>query len=119
MEKQVFDVVVEESKALIQAKTCCEDAKNAATAWLNALGTDKEAEQTKAYVKVLEEAIVPVDDLIALAQSEQGIQYFGEETAKGIAVHGKEIKAAGALYCDCPACAAVEKILKYKEALLK
>lgn len=119
MEKQVFDVIVEESHALINAKTCCEDAKNAAKAWLDAAGTEKEAQQTKAYVAVLEDVIVPIDDLIALAESEQGIQYFGEETAKGIAAHGKEIKANGALYCDCPACAAVEKILKYKAEMLK
>lgn len=119
MEKQVLDVVVEETKALMNAKTCCEDAKNAAAAWLDAVGTEKEAEQTKAYVEVLEDSIVGIDELIAMAESEKGIQYFGEETAKGIAVHGKEIKEAGALYCDCPACAAVEKILKYKEELLK
>lgn len=118
MEKKILDILVEESKVLMNAQTCCEDAKNAAQAWLDAVGTEKEAEQSKAYVEVLEDAIVPIDDLIALAQSEKGIQYFGEETAKGIVLHGKEIKAAGAQYCDCPACAAVEKILKYKDILL-
>ena len=32
--------------------------------------------------------------------------------------NGREIKAAGAKYCDCPACAAVEAILSKKEELL-
>ncbi len=41
-----------------------------------------------------------------------------EEAAKGIAAHAMEIKEKGALYCDCPACAAVEAILKKKELLL-
>ena len=35
-----------------------------------------------------------------------------------LAEHGKEIKAAGAKYCDCPACAAVEAILSKKDELL-
>ena len=38
--------------------------------------------------------------------------------AKEVAAHGKEIKAAGAVYCDCPACAAVEKILAKKDEML-
>ena len=29
---------------------------------------------------------------------------FGEKGAADMLVHGKEIKANGALYCDCPAC---------------
>ena len=43
---------------------------------------------------------------------------FGEEKAKDVAAHAKEIKAAGAKYCDCPACAAVEAILDKKDEIL-
>ena len=39
-------------------------------------------------------------------------------TAKGVAAHAREIKAAGAKYCDCPACADVEAILAKKEDML-
>ena len=80
-------------------------------AWLDAVGTENEAEETKKYIAELEADIVTVDDLISLAESEMGAKIFGAEKAKEVAAHGKEIKAAGAAYCDCPACAAVEKIL--------
>ena len=33
--------------------------------------------------------------------------------------HAKEIKAGGAKYCDCPACAAAEAILAKKADMLK
>ena len=63
---------------------------------------------------------MPVDNLIAFAESETGAKVFGgEEAAKGVAEHGRQIKAAGAKYCDCPACAAVEAILEKKEEMLK
>ena len=35
-----------------------------------------------------------------------------------LAEHGKEIKAAGAKYCDCAACSLVEELLNNKETLL-
>ena len=60
-----------------------------------------------------------MDGLISFAESEMGAKVFGgEEQAKGVAAHGREIKAAGAKYCDCPACAAVESILAKKEEML-
>ena len=67
----------------------------------------------------MEEDIIPIDGLIAFAESDAGAKVFGgPEKAKGAAEHGREIKAAGAKYCDCPACAAVEAILSKKEELL-
>ena len=79
---------------------------------------ESEKEETRRYIEELEADIMPVDTLIAFAQSEQGAAYFGAETAAGIAAHAMEIKAAGALYCDCPACAAAAAILEKKAALL-
>ncbi len=61
---------------------------------------------------------MPIDGLIAFADSEAGAQVFGAEKAKAVASHAKEIKAAGAKYCDCLACAAVEAILEKKEAII-
>ena len=71
----------------------------------------------KIYIAELEEDIMPIDTLIAFAGSEQGISYFGAEAAAGIAAHAKEIKAAGARYCDCPACAIAEEILRQKSEI--
>lgn len=48
-----------------------------------------------------------------------GAQVFGADKAKEVAAHAKEIKAAGATYCDCPACAAAEAILEKKDDILK
>ena len=77
-----------------------------------------EAEETKKYIAEIEEDIMPVDTLISFAESEGGAQVFGDN-APNVAAHAKEIKAAGAKYCDCPACKAIEEILEKKELMLK
>lgn len=119
MASEAVNYVVEKTKELIAAPSCSKEAKEAANAWLAAVGTEKEAEATKAYIAELEADIMPVDGLIAFAESEMGAKVFGADKAKEVAAHGKEIKAAGAKYCDCAACAAVEAILDKKEELLK
>ena len=45
-------------------------------------------------------------------------QIFGAEGAAGLLAHAQELKAAGAKYCDCPACAAAAAILEKKDELL-
>ena len=124
MEQNVKEYIAQKVKELIEAPSCCAEAKAAGTAWLEALGTDKEAEATKNLIAELEQDIIPIDGLIAFAGSDAGVQVFGEEKAKEIEAHAKEIKAhakeikeEGAVYCDCPACAAVASILEKKEEL--
>lgn len=117
-DKEAQGYVVEKTKELIGSPTCCKEAKEAAQNWLDSLGTEGEAQAAQRYVAELEGDIMPVDQLIGFAESETGIQYFGAETAANLASHAKEIKAAGAKYCDCPACAAVEAILEKKDAIL-
>ena len=117
MNPKVLKELTEKTRALIGAPTCSSETKEAAKRWLDAVGTDAEAEETKKYIAELEEDIMPIDTLIAFAGSEQGISYFGAEAAAGIAAHAKEIKAAGARYCDCPACAIAEEILREKREI--
>ena len=119
MNKEVLDYVVEKTHELIDAPTCSSEAREAAKAWLDALGTDAEAAETKKYIDELEADIMPIDTLISFAESEGGSQCFGADAAKNIAAHAKEIKAAGAKYCDCPACAACEALLEKKDEILK
>ncbi len=119
MKKEVLDYIVEKTHQLINAPSCCAEAKAAANSWLAAVGTEKETEETKHYLAELEADIIPIDGLIHFAESEQGASVFGADHAKEVAAHGREIKAKGALYCDCPACAAVEAILKRKEDMLQ
>lgn len=82
-------------------------------------GNGQAGRRDKEFIAEMEEDIIPIDGLIAFAESDAGAKVFGgAEKAKGVAEHGREIKAAGAKYCDCPACAAVEAILSKKEELL-
>lgn len=118
MNQNVRDYVTEKAKELIDAPSCCAEAKAAAQNWLNAAGTEKEADAARSLIAELELDIMPIDSLIAFAESESGVQIFGAETAKNIAAHGKELKAAGAKYCDCPACAASAAILEKKDELI-
>lgn len=109
--------MTEKVKELMAASSCCAEAKAACESWLAAAGTDKEAEERKKLIAELEEDIIPVDGLIAFAGSEAGVQVFGKEMAANIEAHGKELKAQGAKYCDCPACSAVAAILEKKDEL--
>lgn len=111
MEKEVLDYVIEKTHELMNASSCCNEAKEAAQSWLDAIGTEK-------YIAELEEDIGTIDGLIDFAGSEYGIKHFGVETAKSILEHAKEIKAQGAKYCDCAACQAVAAILEKKDDLL-
>lgn len=118
MNETVKALVTEQAKLLINADTCCPEAKTAAEDWLAALGTEDEQAAGEGLIAELEDDIMPIDQLIDFAQSEAAIQIFGAEMAKEAAAHGKEIKAAGAIYCDCPACVAAAAILEKKAALL-
>lgn len=118
MKQETLNFVKEQTAALIAAPSCSAEAKAAAEKWLAAVGTAEEAEATKAYVAELEADIMPIDGLIAFAGSEAGVGVFGAELAKNILAHAEEIKAAGAEYCDCPACAACKAILDKKAELL-
>ena len=118
MKQETLNFVKEQTAALIAAPSCSAEAKAAAEKWLAAVGTAEEAEVTKAYVAELEADIMPIDGLIAFAGSDAGVGVFGAELAKNILAHAEEIKAAGAEYCDCPACAACKAILEKKAELL-
>ena len=118
MNQETLNFVKEQTAALIAAPSCSAEAKAAAEKWLTAVGTAEEAEATKAYVAELEADIMPIDGLIAFAGSDAGVGVFGAELAKNILAHAEEIKAAGAEYCDCPACAACKAILEKKAELL-
>lgn len=104
---------------LLAAPSACKEIKDAAQNYLNAVGTEKESEVAKAYVDELEADIMPIDGLIAFAESDMGAKVFGEEGAKNILIHAKDRKAAEEKYCDCPACAACEALLNKKSEILK
>ena len=102
---------------LLAAPSACKEIKDAAQNYLNAVGTEKESVVAKSYVDELEADIMPIDGLIAFAESDMGAKVFGEEGAKNILIHAKDRKAAGEKYCDCPACAACEALLNKKSEI--
>lgn len=118
MKKDVLDFVVAQTKALIAAPSCSAEAKAAANKWLAAIGTAEEVNETTKYIAELEADIMPIDGLIGFAGSEMGAKVFGPEMAKNVLAHAQEIKAKGAKFCDCPACAACAAILAKKSEML-
>lgn len=118
MEDNGKNEVIEKVKELIDAPSCCAEAKAAAQNWLDAIGTDEEAVLAEKLIAELEQDIMPIDGLLAFSGSEKAAQVFGAEMAAQVHAHAKELKDAGAAYCDCPACAAVAAILEKKDAIL-
>ena len=118
MEKALLDFVTAKTNDLLAAPSACQEVKAAATAWLAAVGTEKEAEETAKYIAELETDIMPIDGLIAFGQTELAPSIFGAEGVKGLQAHAQELKASGAKYCDCPACAACKAILDKKAEML-
>ena len=118
MEKALLDFVTAKTNDLLAAPSACQEVKAAATAWLAAVGTEKEAEETAKYIAELETDIMPIDDLIAFGQTELALSIFGAEGVKALQAHAQELKASGAKYCDCPACAACKAILDKKAEML-
>ena len=118
MEKALLDFVIAKTQDLLAAPSACQEVKAAATAWLAAVGTEKEAEETAKYIAELEADIMPIDGLIAFGQTELALSIFGAEGVKALQAHAQELKASGAKYCDCPACAACKAILDRKAEIL-
>jgi hypothetical protein len=114
MENETRKFIIEKTQELMSAPSCSREAKEAAQHWLEAVESEGEIEATKKYLLELESDIMPIDILIAFAESSKGIEVFGTEMAAAILAHAKQIKSAGAQYCDCPACTAAAAILEKK-----
>lgn len=113
-----MEKAIERTKALLSG-WCCDELKEAAQAWLNAIGTDKEKETGRKYVFELQDSIVPVDEMLEFLPTDEAKAKFGEETAKELYEHAKELKTQGAANCDCPACTAASAVLEVKDEILK
>ncbi len=88
---------------IMEAPSCCPEAKAACQAYLDAAGTDQESAAARALVQELKEDVCSIDDCIAFLESDMGKEIYGDGQAA--AVKGaKESKAAGGKYCTCPAC---------------
>ena len=101
-------------QALLDAPQSNPTVKEFAQSWLDAEGTEKQAELTKQLVSVAEQNIALIDETIGFAGSELAVQILGEEGAANLLQHAKDIKAEGAEFCDCPGCVAAKNIIDLK-----
>lgn len=77
------EYVAEKAKELMDSHTCCAEVREAAKAWLDALGTDREAEAAENLIAELQEDLMPVEQLIAFAESEAGAGVFWRQGRRG------------------------------------
>ncbi len=100
-------------KELTEAGSCNPNLKAAANKWLAA---PDDANAASDLIASLEDSVTLIDELIALTESEAGLQIFGEEGAKNMNASAKKAKEEGAKYCICPACQIGGKILENLDA---
>ena len=67
-----IEAMIEKVKALINAPSCCAEAKEAANKWLEAVNTEKQDEAAKALIEEIAADIIPIDGLIALRDLRMG-----------------------------------------------
>lgn len=115
MDKQAL---IEKIKAMAAAPSCCAGLKSAVKVYLDAVGTSEEKIAAQNLITEIESDITTVENLVPFAHSETAVQIFGAEGAKKFAAHADELKASGAKYCDCGACAPAVEILQNKAILL-
>lgn len=102
------------AKAVLAAPSACPEFKETAQKYLDAIGTDEESKAAAILVAEAEEDISSIDGTIAFFQTDMAKQIFGEALAAEKLAHAMEIKANGALYCDCPGCLAAKAIIDAK-----
>ena len=118
-QKKIRDDLKAKVEQLIALPGCCAELKAAAQNWLDTYGdTNANQAAAAAFIKELEEDILPVDDCIEFLGSDHAKQLFGDK-AEGMLAHMKQIKAEGAVHCDCPACSLASEILEKKDFLNK
>lgn len=110
--------LIELAKKMIAAPSCCAPLKKIGQEWIDAVGTPKEKIAAQKLIAELEGDITDIDSLVNFAHSEHAAQIFGVEGAKNFAAHADELKASGAKFCDCGACAPGLEILKNKALIL-
>lgn len=113
-----MEKAIERTKVLL-SNQCCDELKEAAQTWLDAIGTDKEKEAGRKYVLELQDSIVAVDGMLAFLPTDEAKAKFGEEIANKFYEHAKELKAQGVANCDCSACTAALAVLELKDEILK
>lgn len=96
---------------------CYEGLKTLGQQWLDADGTEKKT-LAPTLIAAAKECIQPIDNVINFMGSPAGEKAMGADVAKHIHDHAVEIKAQGAVYCDCPACTGCKALIDNEQAIL-
>lgn len=112
MNANLIELIRAEAQKLLAAPSASAAAKEAAEKWLAAADKGDVEAASAEFKKVLMASIATVDELITFAGSKACEDMMGKETAEGLLAHGKDIKAHGAIFCDCPACSACYAIIE-------
>ena len=91
----------------LNAISSCPELKAAAQAYLDRPYDENWAK----LVAEAKEDISPIDGTIEFFKTETAKQIFGDAVAAQKLAHAIEIKAQGAVYCDCPGCTAAKAII--------
>ena len=96
MTNELRTYLTEQVNALKNAASCCAEAKAVCAEWLEAAGTDKEAEMTKKLIAEVEADIMPVDGLIAfellLQAVKQALKFLAKKWLKTYLPMPKKLK---------------------------
>ena len=114
MDAKTVEFVTAKTHDLMAAPSCNPTLKTAAQTWLDAAGKDGAA---PAYIEALKQGVSTIDELLDFAASEHAVQIMGDDAAKHLLAHAKDIQAKGAKFCDCPACTADLAILRELKAI--
>jgi hypothetical protein len=98
------------AQAVLDAVSACPEFKAAAKAYLDASDADK-SEKAKALITEAKEDIALIDGTIDFFGTEMAVKIFGADVAARKLAHAKDIKANGAIYCDCPGCTAAKALI--------
>ena len=114
MDKETFDYVAERAEVLESSYASTQVTKDAATAWKKAVAADNSdtavEEATKQLLDILEGRPTTIDGVIAFAKG-AAVEMMGAEAAAKMLEEQEQRKAAGAKYCNCPACTAASELL--------
>lgn len=111
--------MLEYIKQLINAPMTNPDLKEKAKVFLANYGRPGQEQAARDLIPALKENISTVDEVIALAESDEGKKIFGEEGAKVKADYMKARKLRHHKYCDCDACKAARKLYETKDTLFQ
>jgi len=64
------------------------------------------------FVAQLKDGVCSVEDMVGFLGSKEAVEKFGKEIQEKFFAHAKELKEAGAKFCDCPACQKAREILE-------